>query len=98
MGAGHLGTVYKTTVKTSQMAKVPAAVKVANKSQHEFKFKAVLREIKILCYLGEHPNIVSLIGVCTEELYLGILYVATELCDLGSLHKYLRTSHSRMER
>lgn len=51
---------------------------------------SLLREIKILTYLGYHPNLVSLKGAYTSEILRGIVYVATEFCQLGSLKSYLR--------
>lgn len=53
-------------------------------------FKGILSEIKILSYLGPHENIVGLIGAHTSDLQKGKVLLFLELCDLGSLEKYLR--------
>ena len=39
-------------------------------------------------HLGEHPNVVNLIGACTVE---GSLNVILEFCSNGSLLMYLRS-------
>jgi serine/threonine protein kinase len=31
-------------------------------------FKALLSELKIMTYIGEHENIVNLIGACTQNI------------------------------
>jgi hypothetical protein len=31
-------------------------------------FKTLLSEVKIMAYIGKHPNIVTLVGACTQNI------------------------------
>ncbi|CAL8128742.1 unnamed protein product [Orchesella dallaii] len=87
LGSGAFGFVYKGRIH--DLGK-DCAFKLTQASCSIATLKGLLSEIKILSYLGKHENIVSLIGSYTEELRNGIVYVVTELCDGGSLEKFLR--------
>jgi len=99
----------------------PVAIKTTKSDSQSLEteyFRALLDEIKIMCHIGKHPNIVNLIGVCTSEIQnseqgflsvfsscshpirpqlrlrilffsLGKLWIIIELCENGSLQKYL---------
>ena len=47
---------------------VPVAVKTVKKDAGVLYFKALLTELKIMAFIGKHPNIVNLIGACTQNL------------------------------
>ncbi|KFD64331.1 hypothetical protein M514_09912 [Trichuris suis] len=51
---------------------------------------ALLSELKIMVYLGFHPNVLSLVGAVTKHMVRGELYVITEFCSLGCLRDYVR--------
>lgn len=70
------------------------ALKMAKSDCPKSALKGLLSEIKILTYLGKHPNIVSIHGAYTAELVSGLVYVATELCTMGSLEGYLRNAQT----
>lgn len=88
LGSGQFGCVFKALIETDEPKEV--ALKTIKKDCPKTALKGLLSEIKILTYLGKHPNIVSIIGAYTSELKSGICYVATELCTLGSLESVLR--------
>lgn len=56
--------------------------------------QGLLAEIKMMTYLGQHENIVSLIGAYTHELDKGLVYAFMELCERGSLLRYLKRVQS----
>ncbi|CAL8132399.1 unnamed protein product [Orchesella dallaii] len=85
LGAGNFGTVYKGSAKGKE-----AAIKKPNQDCPKGTFKTILTEIKVMCYIGMHPNIVGFFGAYTKEINKGILFVATEYCSNGSLESYLR--------
>lgn len=91
LGSGQFGCVYKAIVETENGTMQEVALKMAKPSCPKYALKSLLSEIKILTYLAKHPNIVSIVGAYTGEMGKGIVYVATEICKLGSLEKYLRT-------
>ncbi len=47
--------------------------------------------------MGAHENIVSIKGAYTAEIGKGVVYVATELCELGCLKNFLRKSSKNDE-
>ena len=53
----------------------------------ENEYKDLASELKILIHLGEHKNIVNLLGACTTN---GKLCVILECCPHGSLLNFLR--------
>ncbi|VDL69628.1 unnamed protein product [Nippostrongylus brasiliensis] len=59
---------------------------VGTNVQHQ---KMLADELKIMCAIGKHPNVLSLIGAITKNMKGGELYVVVELCDNGNLKEYL---------
>ncbi|XP_062606193.1 vascular endothelial growth factor receptor 3-like, partial [Saccostrea cucullata] len=50
---------------------------------------ALLSELKILIHVGQHLNIVNLLGAVTKDIRYGELYVIVEYCHFGNLRSYL---------
>jgi len=63
---GNFGTVYSGIAKG-----VPAAVKKPHTGCPKSTFKSFLSEVKILCYIGEHTNVVTFFGAYTKEIHKG---------------------------
>ncbi len=53
------------------------------------EFKAILTELKILAYVGEHANVLKFYGACTEKIKQREVYLVIEYCSNGSLKDYL---------
>ncbi|CAL8068308.1 unnamed protein product [Orchesella dallaii] len=85
LGTGQFGIVYKGTVRERL-----AAIKIPTGNCGKETFKNILSEVRVLCHLGNHQHIVSFLGAYVQEIRKGKLYIATELCENGSLEKYLR--------
>jgi serine/threonine protein kinase len=68
------------------------AVKIAKSTNELEVFKAVLSEVKIMIYLGHAHNVVNLLGVCTQDIRNRKIHIILELCEKGSLQKFLRGS------
>jgi len=66
LGFGNFGTVFKGTAKGKE-----AAIKQPNKDCPKDTFKNVLSEVKILCYIGFHQNVMKFIGAYVEEIGKG---------------------------
>ncbi|XP_060224250.1 tyrosine-protein kinase Fer isoform X2 [Meriones unguiculatus] len=82
LGKGNFGEVYKGTLKD----KTPVAVKTCKADlPQELKIK-FLQEAKILKQY-DHPNIVKLIGVCTQRQPV---YIIMELVPGGDFLSFLR--------
>ncbi|MEQ2197581.1 hypothetical protein XENOCAPTIV_000579, partial [Xenoophorus captivus] len=56
-------------------------------SAHATEKEALMSELKVLSYLGNHINIVNLLGACTVG---GPTLVITEYCCFGDLLNFLR--------
>ncbi|XP_056146240.1 tyrosine-protein kinase Fer isoform X2 [Lampris incognitus] len=83
LGKGNFGEVYKGTL---QRDRIPVAVKTCKEDlPQELKIK-FLSEARILKQY-DHPNIVKLIGVCTQRQPI---YIVMELVPGGDFLSFLR--------
>ncbi|KAI7789484.1 macrophage colony-stimulating factor 1 receptor [Triplophysa rosa] len=89
LGAGAFGKVVEATAyglgKDDIVTRV--AVKMLKASAHSDEREALMSELKILSHLGQHKNIVNLLGACTHG---GPVLVITEYCCHGDLLNFLR--------
>ncbi|XP_056372950.1 macrophage colony-stimulating factor 1 receptor [Hyla sarda] len=89
IGAGAFGKVMEATA--FGMGKDDSALRVAVKmlkpSAHTDEKEALMSELKILSHLGNHGNIVNLLGACTSG---GPILVITEYCQHGDLLNFMR--------
>jgi hypothetical protein len=69
LGKGQCGTVYKGKILGEEDTVV--AFKTTDAFSSIIDVKNLLSEIKIMSYIGEHENIVCLLGACTEKLEKG---------------------------
>ncbi|XP_057299239.1 uncharacterized protein LOC130629879 isoform X2 [Hydractinia symbiolongicarpus] len=80
--------------KGGGLKKSVVAIKCLKGNAAESDYKDLANEIKLLIHLGEHPNIVNLLGACTRgESLLAIL----EYCGKGCLLEYLRLNRDQFE-
>eukprot|EP00111_Clytia_hemisphaerica_P018541 TCONS_00054846-protein len=81
---------YKKQTQNFEMSleKMMVAVKTLKDGAAESEYKDLASELKILIHLGEHKNIVNLLGACTTG---GKLCVILECCPHGSLLNFLRS-------
>uniref|UniRef100_A0A8C1ETP7 receptor protein-tyrosine kinase n=1 Tax=Cyprinus carpio carpio TaxID=630221 RepID=A0A8C1ETP7_CYPCA len=89
LGAGAFGKVVEARAyglgKEDNVTRV--AVKMLKASAHPDEREALMSELKILSHLGQHKNIVNLLGACTHG---GPVLVITEYCCHGDLLNFLR--------
>ncbi|XP_063048990.1 macrophage colony-stimulating factor 1 receptor [Engraulis encrasicolus] len=90
LGAGAFGRVVEATAyglgTEDNVTRV--AVKMLKASAHSDEREALMCELKILSHLGQHKNIVNLLGACTHG---GPVLVITEYCCHGDLLNFLRS-------
>ncbi|ODM94346.1 Vascular endothelial growth factor receptor 1 [Orchesella cincta] len=93
LGCGAFGTVYRAVLCRNIAAQnIPVAVKTTNPTSNNVEhFKALLSELKVMTIIGNHKNIVNLIGACTEDIKKRKLYIVVELCAFGNLQNYLKS-------
>ncbi|CAF3742200.1 unnamed protein product [Adineta steineri] len=83
LGNGQFGEVYRGILRTDQQLEINIAIKTC-KLQDSATTDAFLDEAYVMQKF-EHPHIIKLIGVCTEQPVLLIM----ELARLGELRTYL---------
>ncbi|XP_003782093.1 macrophage colony-stimulating factor 1 receptor [Otolemur garnettii] len=95
LGAGAFGKVVEATAfglgKEDAVLKV--AVKMLKSTAHTDEKEALMSELKIMSHLGQHENIVNLLGACTHG---GPVLVITEYCCYGDLLNFLRKKAEAM--
>ncbi|XP_069055630.1 macrophage colony-stimulating factor 1 receptor [Pleurodeles waltl] len=89
LGAGAFGKVLEATAHGlgKEDTSVKVAVKMLKPSAHIEEKEALMSELKIMSHLGQHENIVNLLGACTHG---GPILVITEYCEHGDLLNFLR--------
>ncbi|XP_065684796.1 fibroblast growth factor receptor 3 isoform X1 [Hydra vulgaris] len=82
---------YKKNINSSkiELEKTMVAVKTLKEDASEAEYKDLATELKILIHLGEHKNIVNLLGACTTKGEK--LHVILECCPGGNLLNFLRS-------
>ncbi|XP_032884766.1 mast/stem cell growth factor receptor Kit isoform X2 [Amblyraja radiata] len=89
LGAGAFGKVVEAAAYGLSKADstLTVAVKMLKPSAHSTEKEALMSELKVLSHLGQHINIVNLLGACTVG---GPVLVITEYCCFGDLLNFLR--------
>ncbi|XP_052445839.1 mast/stem cell growth factor receptor kita-like isoform X1 [Carassius gibelio] len=89
LGSGAFGKVVSATAYGLCSADTVSivAVKMLKPSAHSTEKEALMSELKVLSYIGNHINIVNLLGACTVG---GPTLVITEYCCYGDLLNFLR--------
>uniref|UniRef100_A0A3Q3WP12 receptor protein-tyrosine kinase n=1 Tax=Mola mola TaxID=94237 RepID=A0A3Q3WP12_MOLML len=89
LGSGAFGKVVRATAYglCSADTVTIVAVKMLKPNAHSTEKEALMSELKVLTYLGNHVNIVNLMGACTVG---GPILVITEYCCYGDLLNFLR--------
>ena len=87
LGSGAFGHVVKGTYRGTQVA-----IKMLknNPNRNVEYLRSLLGELKVMSYLGSHPNLVGLIGAITSNIKGGEVYLIFEYCSKGNAHKFVR--------
>ncbi|XP_040029735.2 vascular endothelial growth factor receptor 3 [Gasterosteus aculeatus] len=90
LGHGAFGKVIEASIysisKNNSLDTV--AVKMLKDGATASEHKALMSELKILIHIGNHLNVVNLLGACTKPN--GPLMVIVEYCKYGNLSNFLR--------
>lgn len=91
LGQGAFGRVVKAEAIGIQDDDhvTTVAVKMVKDCTDREQMQALLSELKILIHIGQHLNIVNLLGAVTKNIRYGELYVMVEYCHIGNLRNYL---------
>ncbi|XP_031570589.1 angiopoietin-1 receptor-like, partial [Actinia tenebrosa] len=94
LGSGEFGVVHRG--KLMQDGKtIECAVKTLKGDAGPEQYRALYEELEIMANIGNHPNLVNLIGATAEE---DKLYVIVEFARHGSLIEYLRSQRLKPEK
>ncbi|XP_038149758.1 vascular endothelial growth factor receptor 1 isoform X1 [Cyprinodon tularosa] len=100
LGRGAFGKVMQASafgIDSSTSCRT-VAVKMLKEGATAIEHKALMTELKILNHIGNHLNVVNLLGACTKPG--GPLMVIVEYCCFGNLSAFLKNKrdvyvHSR---
>ncbi|XP_043913249.1 mast/stem cell growth factor receptor Kit-like [Protopterus annectens] len=89
LGSGEFGKVVEAAAYglSENVPVITVAVKMLKPSAHSTEKEALMSELKILSYLGQHVNIVNLLGTCTIR---GPTLLIVEYCCHGDLQNFLK--------
>ncbi|KAM4544380.1 receptor-type tyrosine-protein kinase FLT3-like [Fundulus diaphanus] len=94
LGSGAFGMVVQATAYGIHHPGVSqqVAVKMLKEKHQTVEKEALMSELKMLTHIGQHTNIVNLLGACTET---GPIYLIFQYCCYGDLLNYLKKSGDR---
>lgn len=82
LGSGAFGSVMRSTWRGADVAvKVIQCSDITEEEINDFR-----REVKMVALLGNHPNVVKLVGACTKPPRLAMVM---QLCERGSVYDYV---------
>ncbi|RZF38825.1 hypothetical protein LSTR_LSTR000528 [Laodelphax striatellus] len=92
LGSGAFGVVLKAEADgiIEKDVVTTVAVKMLKQNVDNTHLIALTTELKIMIHLGQHLNVVNLLGACTRSLNDRELLVIVEYCKYGNLHNYLQ--------
>ncbi len=84
LGTGEFGIVYKgkldvgqeSAPSTSSKNQTTVAIKTVNQTSGLNGIRSLLKEVKVMLYMGQHNNIAKLIGCCTDKIREGLLGIS----------------------
>ncbi|CAG7734448.1 unnamed protein product, partial [Allacma fusca] len=91
LGGGEYGKVYKGLLDGK-----PVAVKTVKDEEDSSYLKSLLSELKVMNYVGSHPNLIKLLGAYTKHLETGKAYLFVDYCSFGDINSYLKKGRSQI--
>uniref|UniRef100_W4VRJ9 Protein tyrosine kinase n=1 Tax=Corethrella appendiculata TaxID=1370023 RepID=W4VRJ9_9DIPT len=92
LGAGAFGVVMKATAEgiIPYEDESTVAVKMVKKQTDNEVMRALISELKIMVHLGQHLNVVNLLGAITKNIAKRELMVIVEYCQFGNVQQFLQ--------
>lgn len=99
LGHGDFGVMYQAVATRIVQFdnETVVAVKTLLDCADDRSFKSLCLELKILCNLGHHLNIVNLLGAVTKNIVHKDLMLILEFCSLGNLLSFLLVNRLNFE-
>ncbi|XP_068207009.1 vascular endothelial growth factor receptor 1-like isoform X2 [Palaemon carinicauda] len=97
LGAGAFGRVVKALVMGLEEDKpqTTVAVKMCKSQADQSQVRALALELKIMIHLGQHLNIVNLMGANTVHIGKGELWILVEYCRFGNLLSFMHRHRNK---
>ncbi|KAH8374479.1 hypothetical protein KR200_003893, partial [Drosophila serrata] len=91
LGAGAFGVVLKGEAKgiRKEEPTTTVAVKMVKRTADNEVVRALVSELKIMVHLGQHLNVVNLLGAVTKNIAKRELMVIVEYCRFGNIQNFL---------
>ncbi|CAD7078796.1 unnamed protein product [Hermetia illucens] len=91
LGAGAFGVVLKAVAEgiIPEEKETTVAVKMVKKTADNEVMKALVSELKIMVHLGQHLNVVNLLGAVTKNIAKREVMVIVEFCRFGNVQNFL---------
>ncbi|XP_030556621.1 vascular endothelial growth factor receptor 1 isoform X6 [Drosophila novamexicana] len=91
LGAGAFGVVLKGEAEgiRSDEPVSTVAVKMVKRTADAEVVRALVSELKIMVHLGQHLNVVNLLGAVTKNIAKRELMVIVEYCRFGNIQNFL---------
>ncbi|XP_035228151.1 fibroblast growth factor receptor 3-like [Stegodyphus dumicola] len=89
LGEGAFGVVIQAEAirLNNTEGSTTVAVKMLKDNHLDSEMTALVSEMELMKVIGKHPNVISLLGCCTQN---GPLYVIVEMASRGNLRDFLR--------
>ncbi|XP_049548221.1 vascular endothelial growth factor receptor 1-like [Anopheles darlingi] len=96
LGEGAFGIVVKGKAIgiVEEETETTVAVKMVKKKYDIEALQALVAELKIMIHLGQHLNVVNLLGAITKNIGKRELMVIVEYCPFGNVLNILRNNRS----
>lgn len=95
LGSGAYAIVLRGVLIKKGGERLKVAIKTSRTMDDISYFKALLSELKIMGFIGTHPNIVNLVGAHTKNIQNREIFIAIEFCENGNLLNYLRDNRHK---
>uniref|UniRef100_A0A6P4EV92 Vascular endothelial growth factor receptor 1 n=1 Tax=Drosophila rhopaloa TaxID=1041015 RepID=A0A6P4EV92_DRORH len=91
LGAGAFGVVLKGEARNIRKEEptTTVAVKMVKRTADNEVVRALVSELKIMVHLGQHLNVVNLLGAVTKNIVKRELMVIVEYCRFGNIQNFL---------
>ncbi|XP_055681384.1 platelet-derived growth factor receptor alpha-like isoform X2 [Lutzomyia longipalpis] len=91
LGAGAFGVVVKGVAQgiLPYEDETTVAVKMVKKNTDNEVMRALISELKIMVHLGQHLNVVNLLGAVTKNIAKREVMVIVEYCRFGNVQNFL---------
>ncbi|XP_055921707.1 vascular endothelial growth factor receptor 1-like isoform X2 [Eupeodes corollae] len=97
LGAGAFGVVLKAHAEgiIPEENETVVAVKMVKRTADNEVIKALVSELKIMVHLGQHLNVVNLLGAVTKNIAKREVMVIVEYCRYGNVQNFLLRNRKR---